>query len=380
MSMTGILEPPAWHAVGTGIRRRRRATAIASPASRPTRPVPRARWASRGAARTRSPRLACGPPIERTPSRRRQECRTTRGSATGGFARSVRTRPSLASRGRRPSHPAARGRCVRARSGPTPMAVTTAPADSSTSCTSARASASSSTARTRTPCRLATRVRAAIRPGRESPGSGRSAATAAAGSRTRNVVPRPSPSLDTSTDPPCISTMCRTIDRPIPRPPVFLVVPASACRNRSNTCGRNSGLMPTPESLTSRQTNAPRRATWTCTVPSRGVNFTALASRFHTTCCRRLGSPGTVPAPASTPAWTCTPLASEAGSTVAMALWTTNSNSTGCTSRRSFPARMRDTSRTSSTIWASAFAFRSIVSIARSAFWPSSIPPRRSPV
>ena len=52
----------------------------------------------------------------------------------------------------------------------------------------------------------------------------RSSAAAARGTSR----PCPSPALDASTVPPCISTMWRTMARPSPRPPVFRVVPASA--------------------------------------------------------------------------------------------------------------------------------------------------------
>ena len=50
--------------------------------------------------------------------------------------------------------------------------------------------------------------------------------------------------------PPCISVSCFAIDRPEPRPPRSRVIPPSACRNRSKTCGRNSGGIPMPVSLT----------------------------------------------------------------------------------------------------------------------------------
>ena len=59
--------------------------------------------------------------------------------------------------------------------------------------------------------------------------------------------------------PPCISTSCRAIARPSPSPPRSRVVPASAWRNRSNTCGRNPVAMPTPLSRTVNSTWPPTR-------------------------------------------------------------------------------------------------------------------------
>ena len=41
--------------------------------------------------------------------------------------------------------------------------------------------------------------------------------------------------------PPCISVNCFAIESPKPRPLRSRAIPASACRNRSNTCGKNSG-------------------------------------------------------------------------------------------------------------------------------------------
>jgi len=51
--------------------------------------------------------------------------------------------------------------------------------------------------------------------------------------------------------------------------------------------------MPWPVSVTRSCVLVPARTSSTSTLPSRGVNFTALLTRFHTTCCRRSGSPST---------------------------------------------------------------------------------------
>ena len=108
---------------------------------------------------------------------------------------------------------------------------------------------------------------------------------------TRNVAPWPTPPLDASIVPPCISVSWRAIDSPRPSPPRSRAMPASAWRNRSKTCGRNSGAMPMPVSLTATSTCELTRSSRTCTLPPRFVNLTAFDSRFHSTCCSRSGSP-----------------------------------------------------------------------------------------
>jgi len=64
--------------------------------------------------------------------------------------------------------------------------------------------------------------------------------TIISGNSTRNVAPRPSPSLATCTDPPCISTMCRTIERPSPRPPAVRVRPVSFSTMLACSCAAAS--------------------------------------------------------------------------------------------------------------------------------------------
>src|SRR5690606_20033865 len=70
------------------------------------------------------------------------------------------------------------------------------------------------------------------------------------GSQTAKRAPQPRPSLAASITPPCSSTRSRAIERPRPRPPWRRVVPPSACRKRSKTCGRNPGSIPSPVSVT----------------------------------------------------------------------------------------------------------------------------------
>ena len=131
--------------------------------------------------------------------------------------------------------------------------VTVAPAASSTTRSSASASSSSSMARTRTPRKSPSRVSGAsdsVRGcSRRSPIS--CGCTIISGSLTLNVAPLPSPSLDASTEPPCISTMCRTIDEAEPEPAGLArgarLPPGGTARTRA---GRNSAGMPMPVSLT----------------------------------------------------------------------------------------------------------------------------------
>ena len=113
------------------------------------------------------------------------------------------------------------------------------------------------------------------------------------GSVTVKVAPWPSPGLLARMLPPCISTSCLTMASPSPRPPCRRVVLASAWRKRSKTCGRNSGLMPMPVSMTLISTCELTRSRSTWTWPPLGVNLTALESRFQTTCWSRAASPVT---------------------------------------------------------------------------------------
>ena len=87
--------------------------------------------------------------------------------------------------------------------------------------------------------------------------------------------------------------------------------------------------MPIPVSLTTISMCELTRSTRTCTRPSFDVNLTAFDSRFHTTCCRRSGSPETGPTRGSTIVCRRMPFASAAGCTVATALWTMSGSSTG---------------------------------------------------
>ena len=126
--------------------------------------------------------------------------------------------------------------------------------------------------------------------------------------------------------------------------------------------------MPRPVSLTVTSTCEFTRDSRNCTLPPRGVNLIALDSRFQTICCRRSASPDTGAVSGSITVSTRTPLASAAGMTVAIASRKIPGRSTGSTFRRSRPATIRETSRTSSMICFSDVALRSTTSHAPLAF------------
>ena len=90
-----------------------------------------------------------------------------------------------------------------------------------------------------------------------------------------------------------------------------------------------------------------------------------LVSRFHRTCCSRLGSPVTGPASASTFEVRVTHLDSAAGRTVSRAARITATGSTVCISTRMVPATIREMSRRSEMRRICARAFRRIASRAR---------------
>ncbi|CAA9380147.1 MAG: hypothetical protein AVDCRST_MAG64-570, partial [uncultured Phycisphaerae bacterium] len=94
----------------------------------------------------------------------------------------------------------------------------------------------------------------------------------------------------------------------------------------------------------------------TLTRPPRSVNFTALFTRFQTTCRMRSGSTRTRPARSSSAASIATPLASAAARTASSASRTTGTRSASRTLRWNLPDAIRDTSSRSSITcrWASA--------------------------
>src|SRR6185369_4605647 len=87
------------------------------------------------------------------------------------------------------------------------------------------------------------------------------ACSAAIGSLTMNSLPLPSPALRACTRPPCRSTIVRTSDRPMPRPPSRRVKGWPTCTNRPKMLSRSSGRMPRPLSLTDTWTSGPAGCT-----------------------------------------------------------------------------------------------------------------------
>ena len=113
----------------------------------------------------------------------------------------------------------------------------------------------------------------------------------ASGSDTVNVAPCPAPSLSAVMRPPCRSTS-RLHDREAqPQAGSHRASrrPAGTARRRA---AGTPGSMPSPV-VRHAHDGAAALAAWRShiDVPPRGVYFTALASRFHATCCRRCSSP-----------------------------------------------------------------------------------------
>lgn len=102
-----------------------------------------------------------------------------------------------------------------------------------------------------------------------------------------NVAPHALPSLVAATRPPCSSVRWRTSDSPIPRPACVRVTLETSWLKRSNTCGRNSGAIPSPESLIVTRASPPTASIPTSTAPRGGVNLSELDSRFQNTCWSR---------------------------------------------------------------------------------------------
>ena len=124
-------------------------------------------------------------------------------------------------------------------------------------------------------------------------GRRRRPARRASGSGTPNVLPSPT-SLSTPICPPCSSTIRLHSVRPRP-------VPSSGscarppCWKESKMRSWSAGGMPTPVSATASTTRPASGAAETATVPPAGVNFTALDSRFSSTCLSRSSSASRVP-------------------------------------------------------------------------------------
>ena len=161
--------------------------------------------------------------------------------------------------------------------------MTCAPASSSMRRIRMRASKSSSTTRTRTPSRLGSGAA-----GAGAAGGVRDAAPAAAAA-PRNVAPVPLAGARHGDRPPCASTRWWTIARPRPRPPW----PRWCRRAPGGTARRRAAGSPARCRGRGRDRELEVRLglrSRTSTRPPSGENFTALSTRFHTTCWKRAGS------------------------------------------------------------------------------------------
>ncbi len=191
-----------------------------------------------------------------------------------------------------------------------------------------------------------------------------------------NTAPCPSPALRTPMLPPCSSIRFLQIARPRPRPECPRCAALSACQKWLKTNGSCASAMPAPVSATSMRTRDSARVSVTCTWPPRGVNFSALDSRFHTTCCTRAASALTTPASLSSASARPMCLACAAGSALSSAACTSGASWIGRGWMRILPLTMRDTSIRSSIRLACSSALRSIVSSARSRVAGGGLPVR----
>ena len=99
--------------------------------------------------------------------------------------------------------------------------------------------------------------------------------------------------------------------------------------------------------------------------PSAGVNFTALDTRFHTTCCSRDGSPSTVVSAAEGASSSTSRFSRMVVRISSITRSTTAARDVGRASSAIVPATILLRSWTSLSTRASARTFRSIVSMAR---------------
>ncbi len=166
----------------------------------------------------------------------------------------------------------------------------------------------------------------------------------------QNTLPRPS-SLSTPTAPPINCTSSRAIDRPRPVPPKRRVVDPSACSNGLNRRSRASGEMPAPVSRTAKRIvqSAPARASTSqrSTTLPRSVNFTALLSRFTSTCASRSASPRSACGRSPRSTVSARPLRRAPSVTIAVARASSASTEKSTGASTSLPASILDRSRMS---------------------------------
>ena len=136
----------------------------------------------------------------------------------------------------------------------------------------------------------------------------------------------------------------------------------SAWRNRLKRCGRNSGAMPSPVSLTVISTCEFTRCRRTCTRPPLRRELDGVGQQIPHHLLQPLRIARHRHAGRSIADCSRTPFAAAAGVTVSSASWMTRVRSTGRMSSRSLPVMMRETSSTSLISCSCSFALRSIVS------------------
>ena len=118
--------------------------------------------------------------------------------------------------------------------------------------------------------------------------------------------------------------------------------------------------MPCPWSVTRNSTALGVCVRWTSTTPPLAENFTALSTRFHTTCWKRDGSHQIVSTSRSRSALIVTPLSLDKPCRLASAAATASAGLSRCRSSSSLPAVMRETSSRSEIRRACTHALRSI--------------------
>ena len=196
-----------------------------------------------------------------------------------------RSRPCPAARCRAAPARAASAAAAASAPGPSWASVTRWPLSSSTCFIACAASTLSSTTSTRSGATGRRSLTGARRRAPPAPSS-----RAPSGSRTTNSLPRPGPSLNACTDPPCILTSVRTIVRPMPSPPWARSNDRVSCTNRSKARASSSGDHPRavvadPDDRLA----ALRPRTTSVMCPPTSVYLAALLSRFANTWTRRVG-------------------------------------------------------------------------------------------
>ena len=108
--------------------------------------------------------------------------------------------------------------------------------------------------------------------------------------RSVNVAPRPRPSLDAMSWPPCPRTRPAAIASPSPIPPNRCEMLPSACSKALKIRVRASASIPMPLSVQLKMKSAPSSALCRRIFPACAVNLTALRKTFQMTCCMRTAS------------------------------------------------------------------------------------------